>query len=94
MENYPSIRVNFKPDVLVEEVSGEAVLLNTDTEHYFGLDEIGLRFWQLLTKHGNSQDAAAEFVTEYDVDEQIVHKDLIQLITRLEKSELLEICPA
>ena len=36
------------PDVLFQEVSGEMVLLDLNSEQYFGLDEIGARIWSLL----------------------------------------------
>ena len=54
MQTYPSISVNFKAEVLVEELGDEAVLLDSASEHYYGLDAIGLRFWQLLKKYGNT----------------------------------------
>jgi hypothetical protein len=94
MKKYPSIKVNFKAEVLVEELGDEAVLLNSENEHYYGLDAVGLRFWQLLTKYSNTQDTVAEFIAEYDLDEQSAHKDLTKLVIELEKAGLLEICHA
>ncbi len=35
--------------VLVRYLDKESVLLNLETEQYFGLDETGTRMWQLLT---------------------------------------------
>lgn len=94
MQNYPSINVNFKTKVLIEELGDEAVLLNSSNEHYYGLDKVGLRFWQLLNKHNNTQDSVTEFISEYDIDEQIAHKDLTKLVIDLEKAGLLEILHA
>ena len=38
------------PDgVMIRELDGEAVILNVNTEHYFGLDEVGTRIWMVLT---------------------------------------------
>jgi hypothetical protein len=34
------------PEVLVQELEGEAVLLNLASERYFGLDDVGTRIWQ------------------------------------------------
>ena len=34
------------PNVISQEVSGETVLLDLDSEHYFGLDSVGTRIWQ------------------------------------------------
>jgi hypothetical protein len=94
METYPSINVNFKADIFVEELGDEAVILNSENEHYYGLDSTGLRFWQLLTKHGSTQDTVTEFVSEYDLDRQTAPRDLAKLIVDLEKAGLLEICHA
>ncbi|MBT6125779.1 MAG: PqqD family protein, partial [Halieaceae bacterium] len=40
--------VTLSPDVISQEVSGETVLLDLNSEHYFGLDEVGTRIWQLI----------------------------------------------
>lgn len=91
MENYPRLDVRFKDDVLAEELSDEAVLLNLEDERYFGLDEVGLRFWQLLQKHGNSTDVISEFLQEYKVEESVTQKDLAKFILELEQAGLLVI---
>ncbi len=70
MKNNPSIRIKIDPNVLTQELEGEAVLLNLTDEHYFGLDDIGLRFWQLLEQHGNSMDVVQQMKAEYGVPEE------------------------
>ena len=35
--------------VLIRHLEGESVLLNLDSERYFGLDATGTRMWQLAT---------------------------------------------
>jgi hypothetical protein len=94
MNNNPSINVKIDPNVLTEELDGEAVLLNLTNEHYFGLDDIGLRFWQLLEQHGNTADVIQQMKIEYDVAEEILHKDLGKLIVELENASLLTIVEA
>ena len=37
-------------DVLFQEVAGETVLLDLNSESYFGLDEVGTRIWTLLNE--------------------------------------------
>jgi hypothetical protein len=44
-----SDRVEVPKDVLVRFVEKETVLLNLETECYYGLDETGTRMWQLVT---------------------------------------------
>jgi len=42
-------RVIVPEHVLVRVLDKESVLLNIETERYFGLDETGTRMWQLVT---------------------------------------------
>ena len=91
MNNFPRINVSFKPDVLLEELNDEAVLLNLEDELYFGLDDVGLRFWQLLQEHKNSQDVINHFLQEYSVNEAEAQKDLAKLILELDGAGLLSI---
>lgn len=91
MNNSDSIQVKIDSNVLLQELDNEAVLLNLSDEHYFGLDDIGLRFWQLLEEYGNSNDVISQMKIEYAAPEETLHKDLGKLIVELESAGLLSI---
>ena len=40
--------VTRSPEVISQEVSGETVLLDLESESYYGLDAVGTRIWQLI----------------------------------------------
>ncbi len=84
-------RVLVPSDVLVSTVGGESVILNLISERYFGLDEIGTRMWALLTTSDSIQAAYEILLDEYDVDEQLLRQDLMDLIGRLTEQGLVEI---
>jgi hypothetical protein len=84
-------RVIIPEGVLMQEVSGEAVLLNLKNEHYYGLDDVGTRMWQVLTEAASVGAAARQLLAEYDVDEATLHHDLKQLIMALEENGLLRL---
>src|SRR3974390_1321052 len=44
-----SDRVEVAKHALVRFIEKESVLLNLDTECYYGLDEVGTRMWQMVT---------------------------------------------
>ena len=46
------MKIAFSEDIVSVDVAGEAMILNTETELYFGLDPVGLRFFESLKKHG------------------------------------------
>ncbi len=80
------------PDgVLFRQLKGESVLLNLDSETYFGLDEVGTRMWTLLTSAPTIQAAYDTLLAEYDVAADLLRRDLETLIGQLLEQGLLEL---
>ena len=79
------------PDILSQEVSGETVLLDLNSENYFGLNDVGTRIWQLIQEDGDMQKVYDMMLDEYDVDEKQLEKDMEELVTKLVDAGLIEI---
>jgi hypothetical protein len=86
-----SSRVRISEHTLVQELSGEAVLLELSRGVYFGLDEIGTRIWQLLADGRSLGETVAALVDEYDVSAEQGAEDLLALVRELEERRLIEI---
>jgi predicted transcriptional regulator len=71
------------PEVLVQELDGEAVLLNLESERYFGLDDVGTRVWQHLVEYRRLERVCEEMQKEYDVDESTLRGDVLRLVEEL-----------
>jgi hypothetical protein len=71
------------PDVISQEVSGETVLLDLQSEHYFGLDEVGTRIWQLIQKTNDLSAIYQTLLAEYDVPEDRLQHDLDNLLREI-----------
>ena len=84
-------RVKVNPDVLFQDLHGEAVLLDLKSGIYFGLDSVGTRIWQLFAEYDSLSDIARVIKTEYDVAEDNCAADLIALVAELERHGLLTI---
>ena len=82
------------PEVAFTDVEGETVLLNLQTERYYGLDEVGTRFWQLLTEHERVEAVVPLMLAEFDVDEATLRQDLTSLISELTEAGLLTVSVA
>src|SRR5258707_2629717 len=80
--------------VLVRFLDRESVLLNLETEQYFGLDETGTRMWQLVTGSPNIDVAYQELLAEFDVEPELLRSNLMELLSRLVDSGLLQVLPA
>jgi hypothetical protein len=79
------------PEVLLQEVGGESVLLDLKSESYFGLDDVGTRIWRLVEQDGDLNSVHAAILAEYDVDPIRLERDLRDLIARLVEAGLVTI---
>lgn len=83
------------PDhVLVRHLDGESVLLNLDTEKYFGLDAMGTRMFVLVTASPCIESAYAKLLEEYEVEPELLRGHLADLLSRLVDNGLLDVSPA
>jgi len=87
-------RATVPKHVLVRLLDQESVLLNLETERYFGLDETGTRMWQLLTTSPDIDAAYQELLAEYDVQPELLRENLTELVGHLVEHGLLQILPA
>jgi hypothetical protein len=89
-----SDRVVVPSHVLVRFLDKESVLLNIETERYFGLDETGTRMWQLVTAAPKIEVAYQQLLDEYDVEPDLLRGNLTDLLGRLVENGLLEVVPS
>jgi Coenzyme PQQ synthesis protein D (PqqD) len=87
-------RVIVPAHVLVRVLDKESVLLNIETERYFGLDETGTRMWQLVTGALKIEVAYRQLLDEYEVEPELLREDLTDLLRRLVENGLLQVAPS
>jgi len=76
-------KVIISPEVISQEVDGETVLLDMQSENYFGLDETGTRIWQLLKDTDDLQAVFNTLLDEYDVSETELSKNFQDYLAKL-----------
>jgi hypothetical protein len=86
-----SQRVVLSPDALFQEIGGEGVILDLKSSSYFGLDEVGVRLWQLLKADPNLEAASDVLLAEFEVEPAQLEKDLFKLIDQLVDAGLASI---
>jgi len=84
-------RVTAPEGVLVRELGGESVLLNLDSESYFGLDEVGTRMWAALTSKPSIEAAFEELLAEYEVEPGQLREDLASFVDKLAEAGLIDV---
>lgn len=75
--------ITLSPDVISQEVSGETVLLDLQSENYFGLDEVGTRIWQLIKETSDLEAIYHTLLAEYEVSEERLQGDLKALLAEI-----------
>jgi len=76
-------KITISNEALSQEVNGETVILDLQSESYFGLDEVGTRIWQLLQEEKDLQKVFDALLQEYDVEAEQLEQDLIELVDKL-----------
>lgn len=84
-------QIEIPSQVLFQVLEGEAVLLNLESERYYGLDDIGTRLWQLLAENGDVNAALVQLQSEYDVEADALREDMAKFFARLSEAGLLKI---
>jgi Coenzyme PQQ synthesis protein D (PqqD) len=84
-----SDRVTVPDDVLISHLQEESVILNLDSERYYGLDDVGTRFLSVLTTSESIEAAYDRLQHEFDVDPQVLRGDLLALVENLVDQGLL-----
>ncbi len=86
-----SDRVRVPDGVLISRLQEESVILNLDSERYFGLDDVGTRVLSVLTSADSIEAAHASLLAEYDVDGHALRQDLLALVESLLQQGIIEV---
>ena len=87
-------RAAIPANVLIRFLDQESVLLNLNTERYFGLDSVGTRMWQLATSAPTIDSAYCQLIEEFDADPETLRSDLSDLLNHLVENGLIAMQPA
>ncbi|NJR15034.1 MAG: PqqD family protein [Calothrix sp. CSU_2_0] len=82
-------KLSIPENVLAQELNGEIVILNMDSETYYSLNSVGSRIWQLLANSENVETAMQQLLQIYLVDETALLRDVTEFVKELSKEELL-----
>lgn len=84
-------KITFSETVFAQEVDGEMVLLDMNSENYFGLDEVGTSIWQAMQESGSLEEVYRAMLEQYEVEPEVLQKDLLDFVQKLNDSGLAEI---
>lgn len=68
---------------------GSSVVLDLETEKYFGLDTVGAEMWTALVENPTVAAARDRLLRHFDVEEARLDSDLAQFVDELESRGLV-----
>ncbi len=83
------MRLAVSDEVVLRDLAGEAILLDMNTNTYFGLNAVGTRIWHLLAEHQSTETIITLLLQEFDVDERQLGPDFDKLVRQLLEKKLL-----
>jgi coenzyme PQQ biosynthesis protein PqqD len=75
--------------VIAQKASNDWLLLNMEDGNYFSLNEIGGRIWELCDGNRSVSQLAAALAAEYDTSTEVLEKDILELLERLQNGKLI-----
>jgi len=84
-------KVTFAETVFAQEVDGEMVLLDMESENYFGLDEVGTSIWQAMQEKETLKEVLEVLLEQYEVEAEMLENDLSDFVGKLVESGLVKV---
>jgi hypothetical protein len=77
------------PNVELQHVADESMLLETSSGTFFGLDAVGTRMLDLAVEVGDFDAAVDRLQEEYDAERAVLERDLERLLSELAAHRLI-----
>lgn len=85
-------KIKISPQTLFQKLDDQAVILGLETESYYALDDVAARMWQVIDESdGDVGTTVQKLMTEYDVNNETLCKDMADWIGKLVELKLVEI---
>ena len=83
--------VYLSDSVRYKELRGDGVLLDLDSEQYFGLNEVANSFWHYCQGEPDLVKVLDQLENEYTIDRQTLEKDINVLLEHLQQAGLIRL---
>ncbi len=84
-------KITLSKNVFAQEIDEETIILDSETQEYFSINEIGKVIWSLIEEKKNLEEIKAEMLDMYEVPEEQIEKDLLNFIQALEQKGLIKV---
>ncbi len=83
-------KIEIPESVVSADLGNELVLLDLATGTYFGLDEVGLEIWKLISQGQGLEQIVQALLAQYEVGEADLRRDVESLLAQLADKGLVK----
>ncbi len=76
--------------VFIQEVDDEVIILDTNTQEYFSINEVGKDIWEHISKNTPKDKLIEELSTKYEVPKEQLEVDIQNFCEALEQKGLIK----
>lgn len=87
----PEDRVQVVESQVSSRLGEEVAILELDRGLYFGLNTTATRVWELLADPVTVSEIHAAIVSEFEVDEEVARRDVLDLLEKLRAAGLVTV---
>ena len=81
---------HISPEVLSSKIDEEVILMSIEADSYFGLDPVGSRIWEIISKQPASiNELVTIMMEEYEVDEATCLHDVQAFVDDMSGRKLI-----
>lgn len=77
--------------LLTNQIDDEVVMLNLETDSYYGADPVGSRIWTLLAQPLSVAHICEQLQEEYEVEQETCEADVLAFVEKLHAEGLIQI---
>ena len=72
------------------DLPGEKVILDLNSDHYFGMNAVASRIWTLIQEPIETGDIVEKLLEEYEVEREQAERDVERLLAEMKEKGLVE----
>ncbi|MDJ1181920.1 lasso peptide biosynthesis PqqD family chaperone [Roseofilum casamattae] len=78
-------------EILASVMEDEVVMMNLQTDSYYGANTVGTRIWELLEQPLTVGELCAKLQQEFDVDDETCQRDVLPFVEKIIDEKLVRI---
>lgn len=84
--------VQRNPDMIFTDFGNEMVMLSMEDSRYYGLNEVGVRIWELMAAPVSLAGIVDAICDEFDVSVQQCRQDVLAFVAHLQQKNMALVC--